>query len=125
MSLSRTREDMQTETLGDTLSVEEFRKAREQAERMIEEDEALAAFNEQWADELVEAEIDSARQFIRQLRRRQPLPQDALPENEEYAMAVVLLLKMGFIRVADFLKTCTNVPEGFEWDEIQEQLDKL
>lgn len=123
--LSRDIDDKLDETLGDRITPEQFQQARKEAENMIEEDEATAAFNAQWGDMLKESEVEGMKDYIRQLRRRQPLPQDILDENEEYAMAVVVLLKLGMLRAADFLKSCTTTPEGFEWKEIQDALDRL
>lgn len=125
MGLSRDIDDQLDETLGDRVTPEEFRRARREAENLIDEDEATVAFNERWADVLKESEVEGMKDFIRQTRRRQPLPADALSENEEYAMATVLLVKLGFHRVAEFLKDCTETPADFKWAEVEEALKDL
>ena len=128
--LSRNLNDRLTEALGGQETIEESERHGEEIDRGFEEDDATVDFNEKWGAVLRESEIEGMKEFIRKTRRRQPLPQDVLPENEEYAMAVVLLVKLGFHRVADFLKTCVNTPEGtspegIEWDEVTQQLDNL
>lgn len=125
MGLSRDINDQLDETLGDRVTPEEFRRARKEAENLIEEDEATIAFNAEWGEVLKESEVEGMKDLIRQTRRRQPLPADALSENEEYAMATVFLLKMGFHRVAEFLKNCTETPADFKWAEVEEALKNL
>ncbi len=114
--LSMTREDRMAETFGDTVSAEEIRDARRQAEAM-QQDPVIAAFYAEHGDALKESEIEALDRLIRKL----PKFRDAVPisENEQVARLVVIALKLGLHDAAELLKKFVDTDPTFSWGDIQ------
>ncbi len=115
-NLSMNHEDRMAETFGDTVSVEEIRDARRQAEEMAQ-DPAIAAFYAEHADAVRESEIEGLDRVIKNLPKfPQPIPID---ENEQIARLVVIALKLGMHDAAEMLKKFVDTDPNFSWDDIQ------
>lgn len=123
--LSRDRDDMFTETLGDRESVEEFQRVRQEVEQGFEDDDATVDFNKTWGDVLNQGRVDTLREEIQNLRRTEPMPTDALPEDEEFRLATILLMKKGLIRAAEWVRMGVEKPVDETLAEVQQQLENL